>query len=236
MERRSIRVPGYNYAEQGWYFVTICTACRIPLFGRVERDGKMRLSRFGYVAKREWQHAVRLRKNVHPDAFMIMPDHVHIIVNVRNIRRGLPLASPNKPPHHIVPMPRIGCPNKSPSIIAPMSSIIHDDARLTDVVSPRATGACLVEGMPEACPYKTTRRFGSPVSQSLSMIIGQYKSAVTKHLVIMRRSRNSIWQRNYYERIIRNEYELQCAREYIQQNPERWEIRRGTPLACPNKK
>lgn len=59
-----------------------------------------------------------------------------------------------------------------------------------------------------------------PLPPRLGVVIGTYKSVVTK--VCHARSPENqglIWQRNYYEHIIRNEYELNRIRDYIQRNP-----------------
>jgi len=63
---------------------------------------------------------------------------------------------------------------------------------------------------------------------SLGSIIGQFKSVTTKRI----RKAGLIefeWQRNYYDRIIRNEEELYNIRKYIQQNPLKWEVEKSTP-------
>jgi REP element-mobilizing transposase RayT len=57
-----------------------------------------------------------------------------------------------------------------------------------------------------------------PAAQSLGAFIGQFKSRVTKRLHLT----GSIWQRNYYEHIIRNEAEWERIRQYIQNNPLNW--------------
>ncbi len=63
-----------------------------------------------------------------------------------------------------------------------------------------------------------------PSPGSLGSIIGQYKSRVTKHVwrVIQRRG-EPIWQRNYYEHIIRNPDDLNRIRQYIELNSIHWE-------------
>lgn len=67
-----------------------------------------------------------------------------------------------------------------------------------------------------------------PVPQSLSAIIGQYKSRVTKEInLISRRPGEPIWQRSFYDRIIRNNEELLAIKKYIIENPLRWEEDRG---------
>ena len=61
----------------------------------------------------------------------------------------------------------------------------------------------------------------SPSSNSLSMMIRQFKSAVTRHArPIMPQF---MWQRNYYDHIIRNEKALEKIREYIFYNPTKWQ-------------
>lgn len=61
----------------------------------------------------------------------------------------------------------------------------------------------------------------SPSSNSLSMMIRQFKSAVTRHArQIMPQFE---WQRNYYDHIIRNEKALEKIREYIFYNPTKWQ-------------
>ncbi|MGB3712826.1 MAG: transposase [Candidatus Promineifilaceae bacterium] len=65
--------------------------------------------------------------------------------------------------------------------------------------------------------------FGYPRSGSLSTIIGTYKSMVTRRINNLRHTPGGkLWQRGYYERIVRNERELNAIRQYIRANPERW--------------
>jgi REP element-mobilizing transposase RayT len=69
----------------------------------------------------------------------------------------------------------------------------------------------------------TENKFKSP-SHSLGAIVRGFKSSVTKKLrEISDNSDLKIWQRNYYEHIIRNEIDLQNIRKYITLNPLKWE-------------
>ncbi len=78
--------------------------------------------------------------------------------------------------------------------------------------------------------HAPTREFAKPIAQSLPSIIGSFKSAVTKQI---NRSRNTpgypVWQRNYYEHVVRNEKELQSIREYIVNNPLHWDLDENNP-------
>lgn len=62
-----------------------------------------------------------------------------------------------------------------------------------------------------------------PKRQSIGTIIGSYKSAVTKQSNKIRNTPGiSVWQRNYWEHIIRNEKSLENIRNYIINNPAQW--------------
>jgi putative transposase len=63
-----------------------------------------------------------------------------------------------------------------------------------------------------------------PAPKSIGALMTGYKSAVTKRINMLRRTPGyPVWQRNYYEHIIRNEKELNEIREYIILNPVNWE-------------
>jgi REP element-mobilizing transposase RayT len=69
----------------------------------------------------------------------------------------------------------------------------------------------------------TTARPTGPPSGSISAIVGQFKSIVTKQINHLRQNNEPpIWQRNYYERIIRNKKALDAIRQYIVYNPQSW--------------
>ena len=80
-QRRSIRLPGYDYSSEGGYFVTCVTAGREPLFGEVV-DGKMVLNDFGKVVQEEWFKTAKIRPNIEldEDEFVVMPNHIHGII------------------------------------------------------------------------------------------------------------------------------------------------------------
>ena len=64
--------------------------------------------------------------------------------------------------------------------------------------------------------------------------MAQFKSRVTKYANALRNNPGyPVWQRNYYERVIRNEGELTRAREYIVNNPMKWELDKENPINCP---
>jgi REP element-mobilizing transposase RayT len=78
----------------------------------------------------------------------------------------------------------------------------------------------------------TAERFGQPVTGSLPTIVRAFKSAVTKRINESRRTPGAkLWQRNYWEHIVRNDHELHRIREYIADNPREWDMDRENPDA-----
>lgn len=80
------------------------------------------------------------------------------------------------------------------------------------------------------------RQFGQPQKGSLDTIVGAFKSAVTHAINDLRQTRGiSVWQRSFYDQIIRNERHLTAVRQYIINNPANWEADKLHPHAPPNK-
>jgi len=77
--RRSIRLPDYDYSQPGAYYITIVTWQRECLFGEVV-GGKMKLNKFGLVAKQQWEKLPKRFPNIELGAFVIMPNHTHGII------------------------------------------------------------------------------------------------------------------------------------------------------------
>ncbi|MFH1565456.1 MAG: transposase [bacterium] len=156
-------------------------------------DSKMILNIFGKIVANEWDNTKNIRNNIELDEFIVMPNHIHGIII---IRRGVS-HTPNALSH--TPNALSHTPNEVP----------HTDYD---------------GGVWQYTP--TARKFQSS-SNSLGAIIRGFKSAVTKQIKqeIDKRQINIIfqWQRNYYERIIRSEDELNKIRKYIIENPLKWE-------------
>jgi putative transposase len=163
--RRSIRLQGYDYAQEGAYYVTIVTWRRDFLFGEIVNK-EMMLSERGQIADACWREIPNHFPHVELGAYVVMPNHMHGIIIITNDRRGAIYRAPT------------------------------DDANI--------------------------ERFGKPVKGSLPTIIRTYKAAVTR-LIGRELNETGIWQRNYYEHIIRNEQDLQNKTDYIESNPLLWD-------------
>ncbi|MBR4878005.1 MAG: transposase [Rhodocyclaceae bacterium] len=77
--RRSIRLKNHDYAQPGAYFVTICTHNRACVFGDVV-DGVMILNGAGALVWDEWLRLTARFPHLLPDAFVVMPNHLHGIL------------------------------------------------------------------------------------------------------------------------------------------------------------
>lgn len=101
------------------------------------------------------------------------------------------------------------------------------------VVMPNHFHAILIlSHEPESTVYRspTREQFGKPVPGSLPTIIRAFKAAVSRRWHQTQKSSASpLWQRGYYEHVIRNDSDLQRIREYIANNPLRWELDRENP-------
>ena len=92
---------------------------------------------------------------------------------------------------------------------------------------PRGPGAVsrATHASPEtdANMHRLTKTSASPQKGSIGAAVGSYKSAVTKHIGdVFGKSRETIWQRGFYDHVIRNRTALDRIRRYIAENPARW--------------
>ena len=82
-KRKQYRLPGFNYATNTAYFVTIVCGNRDSFFGNIESD-KMIYSRMGDIALDELLMAKKHKKNIEIPEFVIMPNHVHLVAILKN--------------------------------------------------------------------------------------------------------------------------------------------------------
>jgi len=183
-QRRSIRLQGFDYAQEGAYFVTICVHNRTCLFGDV-LDNRMQLNDAGQIAKECWRAIPGHFRHVELDAFVIMPNHSHGIL------------------------------------------CIGDDAFVAN------TGAYTV-GAKNFSPLPPgASAFRSP-SKTVGSIVRGFKIGVTKW-IRANTDIHEVWQRNYYEHIIRDDAALNQIRQYIIENPARWSEDTENPARLSHK-
>jgi putative transposase len=166
--RRSVRLKGYDYAQPGAYFVTICTHGRVCIFGDVV-NGEMIVNECGQRVTEEWLYTGLLRPDVVLDAFVVMPNHLHGIVIIMERDRGRGV----------------------------LHTPFHDGTPDRGVNSPSRTVGAIVRGFKAATVRDINCLRGVPAGAP-------------------------VWQRDYYEHVVRSAAGLGRIRAYIADNPARW--------------
>lgn len=196
--RRSIRLVGYDYSQAGLYFVTLVCQGRAHLFGTI-KDGIMCLNEFGQIAADEWLHTQEVRNNVVLHEFVVMPNHIHGIIEIL-----YPIESCNIVGAFKSPSQTIGAIVRGYKI-ATIKRIKELVKRTEDSKDEYCKGEYSKGELQFAPTAPTAPTF--PTNPTREII----KSLAYK-----------IWQRNYYEHIIRDEKAYINIRNYIIENPKRW--------------
>ena len=88
MERKQLRLPEYDYSQTGVYFLTLCAKGKAPLFGKVCVGGGVldapyvELSDMGVVVQDRLEEMDRHYEHLSMKKHIIMPNHVHLLVEV----------------------------------------------------------------------------------------------------------------------------------------------------------
>jgi putative transposase len=249
--RRSIRLPGFDYASPGAYFVTICVHGGECFLGEVV-DGEMRLNAWGQIALEEWLASEEIRHELDLDAFVVMPNHIHGIVWI---------SARDSVEAHGHGSASVGAHGNAPSHPDVNRAPAHADADRAHRRAPLPDDApAHVDG--NAAPSRDTAPVGAHgnapshpdppshadadrahgraplpnrAARSLGSFIAGYKAAVTKRINQLRDTPGlPFWQRDYWEHVIRDEESLNRIRAYIESNPARWDQDQLHPAALPN--
>jgi putative transposase len=141
----------------------------------------MCLNNYGQIAQTCWRAIPQHFPLVWLDIFVIMPNHLHAIVQIIGYAQYQGGALPRG---------------------ADLSGSVGDVSTLRRLSNGTAAG-------------------------SLSAIIQNFKSVTARKINQVKQGTSiGIWQRNYYERVIRNENELKAIRQYIEDNPLKWALDR----------
>jgi putative transposase len=82
--RKTTRLKEYDYTLPGWYYITICTKDFIPWFGKV-KGGNVEYNHLGNIAVKFFEEIPKHFKNSETDEFIIMPNHLHGIVIIKDV-------------------------------------------------------------------------------------------------------------------------------------------------------
>lgn len=154
-------MQGYDYSQEGCYFVTICTKNRLDWFGKIENED-MALNKYGRILQKCWLDLPNHYHNIVLDEFVIMPNHVHGIIAI-TVGNGLK-------------------------------------------------------------PFPTGKNHG------LSEIIRGFKTFSSRRInELPENDHKFVWQKSFYDHIIRDEESLHNIRQYIRNNPLKWSLDRNNP-------
>jgi len=157
-------------------------------------DGQMRLNQYGAIVADEWQKSSTIRQEIELDEWVVMPNHFHGIVIINN-----PVGANDNP---------VGA-NDNP-VGANDNPVGANDNPVG------ANGRSPLHNDPTSQRMKP---------KSLSSLMAGFKSITTKKINILRDTPGTpLWQRNYYEHIIRNQDAMDKIRQYIIDNPVSWGI------------
>ncbi len=158
--RKHNRIKHYDYSLSGAYFVTICTHDRKRILSEIAGDGALVLHPGGDIAESMIQRIADKYPYVSVDHYVIMPDHIHILLRIASSQNRLDLGDAD------------GTGNPSPTI---------------------------------------------------GNIVGWYKYQTSKQINLMNGTIGEIvFQRSYYDHVIRNQQDYDDTWTYIENNPRKW--------------
>lgn len=205
--RRSIRLKDYDYRQEGAYFVTICTQEKLCLFGDV-LDDLMVLNDAGKMIESALEDLCHRFEETEIDVNIVMPNHCHAVIISGEIEcRGESCIRPE-----------LGLQEGDHK-----DRPYHDFDDRTDENEDRYKHPCGTE------------------DGSLGRVVQAFKSITTVEYVRGVKQNGwepfpgRLWQKNYYERIIRNNEELNRIREYISGNPQNWATDEENPINVESK-
>jgi len=211
--RRHPRLQGYDYRQPGAYFITLCTFRRVCFFGKII-SGEMQINDFGKVVLHCWQQLPNHFVNTALDAFIVMPNHIHGIIHITNYPVGARHASPDEKVINLNP--------GGPWQASPEKPTVNPNP-----VGARHTSPLQIKSQPTVIPIGLRYASLACRSPSLGHLVGSLKSASTRQIrKLSSQPGLSVWQRGYYEHIIRNDESLTRIREYILNNPLSWHLDR----------
>jgi REP element-mobilizing transposase RayT len=224
--RRSIRLKGYDYSQAGMYFVTVCCQDRICRFGNIA-CGEMILNDAGKMVEKWCLELTNKFTDIELGAYVIMPNHFHAIIVNTGEHVGAHLRVRPDDEHvqsdlgehvgaHLCVRPNGERPQSDSG--EQMGLGEHVGAHLCV----RPNGERLQSDSGEQMGL------GEHAGSPLRAVIQWFKTMTTNEYIRGVKTlgwmpfNKKLWQRNYYEHIIRNQQSYHNISEYIVNNPTKW--------------
>ncbi len=198
--RRSIRLKGYDYTKAGLYFITICCQDRACMFGDVV-NGEMMLNDAGMMVEHEWLKLPNRFKNIQLHEYVVMPNHFHAILEI------------------------VG----ATLVVAQNDEINQNHGMNQYDDNTQNHGVNQIDGNTEKGQPQGFAPTDTHKNKTVGDMLGAFQSIVTVEYIRGVKTlgwapfNGKLWQRNYYEHIIRDEQSYQTISKYIINNPLKWE-------------
>ncbi len=220
----SARLPNWDYGWAAAYFITICTKDRKCFFGDIV-NGEMNLSKVGVIADVLWYEIKNHAKNIELGEFVVMPNHVHgiIVLNGNDVTNGADADVTVGTTHSNVETTHALSLQPSQPEPPPQPETFNPSETLNPCESQEQPESPDQPPEPPLITHPKTiaqQRFQNQGKNTISSIVGGYKSAVTKHA--NRLKLDFAWQSLFHDHIIRDEQSFQTISNYILNNPKNW--------------
>jgi len=213
--RRSIRLKGYDYSQAGFYFLTICCQKREYFYGNIANH-KMILNDAGIMITKWYKELEHKFLDIKCHEMVVMPNHFHCIIeNVGADLRVCPLNERTTLGEHTT--------LNHPTILGEHTTLNH----------PTILGEHTTLNHPTILGEHTTLNhptiLGEHIGSPLHWVVQWFKTMSTNEYIRgvktkkWKRFDRRLWQRNYWEHIIRDENEYLKISDYIKNNPAKWE-------------
>ena len=191
----STRLIDYDYTNNGYYFITICTQGKKHFFGEIINNA-MNLNTCGIIAQSCWLELPKHTKHISLAEFVVMPNHVHGILIIDKTVETLHATSafPQANNENIIPIETLHTMSAFPNEVSGISNETPTTQNQMSAISPKAN--------------------------SISSAVRSYKSAVTKAARNINSEFN--WQARFHDHIIRNDESYLKISDYIVTNPSNW--------------
>ena len=223
---QSHRRPNWDYSSNALYFLTIVTQNRICNLGEIINN-QMVLSDFGKIVEIEWFRSFEIRKELFLDVFIIMPNHIHAIVEIFQPVETHGRVSDNFDNQCIIP-----------SIVEThdLVSIVDNSTNLSDSynqVETHGRDSNILKTHDRVSLQKIKKNPPIRLPKSISSFIAGFKSSINTQIdnyidenqmnIPKYNKLNHFFQSNYHDHIIRNNDEYLKIKDYIENNPYNWD-------------
>lgn len=223
---QSNRLKDWDYSGKGMYFITLCCCNRIHYFGNVV-NGKMRLNENGIIVSNEIKNSIQIREKWIFHNWVIMPNHLHLLIEIKEEQLKYNYSTKRITNDDIdIEMRNLFLNYSFDKFNNVETHRSQEEDKFNKVETHCSASQPENIGISNIRPFhpnprnETKELYRRP--KSISSFVAQFKSRITKQINLLEDSKDSIWQSNYHDSIVRNQKAFQNVYYYIQNNPKNW--------------